>query len=178
MPSSLAAFIAKLCLSLQTEEAHLSDTTPLVDFGMDSLVAVEVRTWFQVELGVDMPVLKVLQGASASDLVDDAMERLPEEIRAQLEGAAASADTSAPVVVTDSSSDSASTAPSEASLDESKNKGTASPMTDIGTGSVTPAQVMASGYFDAKKIYAKETGVDTKLETKMLEAPRSVPLSL
>lgn len=156
----------------------MSDTTPLVDFGMDSLVAVEVRTWFQVELGVDMPVLKVLQGASASDLVDDAMERLPEEIRAQLEGAAAIADISAlPVVVIDSSSDSASTAPSESSIDESRNKGTASPMTDSGSSSITSSQVMTNGYFDGKSIYGKENGVDAKSEMKMLDPPRSVPLT-
>ena len=53
---------------------------------MDSLVAVEVRTWFQIELGVDMPVLKVLGGASASDLVDDAVEKLPSDIVASLSG--------------------------------------------------------------------------------------------
>ncbi|KAM3427781.1 hypothetical protein NHJ13734_008859 [Beauveria thailandica] len=163
-----AAFVARLCLSLQMEEAHLSDTTPLVDFGIDSLVAVEVRTWFQVELGVDMPILKVLQGASASDLVDDAMNRLPEEIRAQLEEADASANMSAPpVVVMDISGESASTAPSEASVAESRDKGTVSPLTDMGTGTITSAHVLATGYFNAKHINGKDNGLDTKSETKI-----------
>jgi hybrid polyketide synthase/nonribosomal peptide synthetase ACE1 len=50
--------------------------TPLIDLGIDSLVAVEVRSWFVKELNVDMPVLKVLGGASISNLVAIALEKL------------------------------------------------------------------------------------------------------
>lgn len=49
---------------------------PLIDLGVDSLVAVEVRSWFMKELNVDMPVLKVLGGASISDLAAMAVEKL------------------------------------------------------------------------------------------------------
>lgn len=39
-------------------------------------MAVEVRTWFQKELAVDMPVLRILGGASVCDLVDNAVDKL------------------------------------------------------------------------------------------------------
>jgi acyl carrier protein len=50
----------------------------LIDLGVDSLVGVELRTWLLKELSVDMPVLKILGGASASDLVDIIIEKLPQ----------------------------------------------------------------------------------------------------
>jgi Phosphopantetheine attachment site len=49
---------------------------PLIDFGIDSLVAVEIRAWFLQELAVDLPVLKILGGASVADLVDYSMQKL------------------------------------------------------------------------------------------------------
>jgi hypothetical protein len=46
-------------------------TTPLIDLGVDSLVAVEIRTWFAQEVGADVAVLKILGGPSIEDLVED-----------------------------------------------------------------------------------------------------------
>lgn len=51
---------------------------PLVEYGIDSLVAVEVRGWFLKELKTDMPVLKVLGGGSVAVLCQEALEKLPE----------------------------------------------------------------------------------------------------
>ncbi|KAK9415784.1 putative Polyketide synthetase [Seiridium unicorne] len=45
--------------------------------GLDSLLAVELRTWMLRELGVDMPVLKILSDAPIQGLVDFAVENLP-----------------------------------------------------------------------------------------------------
>lgn len=64
---------------------------------MDSLVAVEIRSWFMKELGVDMPVLKILGGASAADLVLDAVEKLPEEFMSKFKAAPAEAAATAAV---------------------------------------------------------------------------------
>lgn len=50
------------------------------DLGIDSLVAVEVRSWFLKELEVDMPVLKILGGATIADLVTFAQEKLPADM--------------------------------------------------------------------------------------------------
>jgi hybrid polyketide synthase/nonribosomal peptide synthetase ACE1 len=48
-----------------------------LELGIDSLVAVDLRAWFITEVGVDMPILKILGGASILELVTDAVARLP-----------------------------------------------------------------------------------------------------
>ncbi|KAE8152734.1 putative polyketide synthase [Aspergillus avenaceus] len=58
----------------------LSPEIPLVDLGIDSLVAIEVRAWAAKELSVDLPVLKILGGDSILDLVPDILGKLPEEL--------------------------------------------------------------------------------------------------
>jgi hybrid polyketide synthase/nonribosomal peptide synthetase ACE1 len=58
------------------EEEDFSDTTSLVEQGVDSLVAVEIRGWFLKEVDVDIPVLKVLGGASIQDLLTEAIGHL------------------------------------------------------------------------------------------------------
>ena len=71
------ALISKLKLSIQLpDEEENGETMPLIDLGMDSLVAVEIRAWFLQELAVDLPVLKILGGVSVTDLVDYAMQKL------------------------------------------------------------------------------------------------------
>ncbi|KIW95724.1 uncharacterized protein Z519_04309 [Cladophialophora bantiana CBS 173.52] len=57
-----------------TDELNL--TAPLIDQGVDSLSAVTVASWFAKNLNLDVPLLKILGGASVSDLVDDAVSRL------------------------------------------------------------------------------------------------------
>lgn len=52
-------------------------TIPLIDQGVDSLGAVTVGSWFSKHLHLDLPLLKVLGGASVTDLADDAAMRLP-----------------------------------------------------------------------------------------------------
>ena len=46
------------------------------ELGVDSLVAVDVRSWFLKELNVDMPVLKLLSGATVDEVLTFAQERL------------------------------------------------------------------------------------------------------
>jgi hybrid polyketide synthase/nonribosomal peptide synthetase ACE1 len=52
--------------------------------GIDSFVAVEIRSWFLKELGVDIPVLKILGGATVEAMVVSAMEKLPAELTPNL----------------------------------------------------------------------------------------------
>ncbi|KAK4150307.1 polyketide synthetase [Chaetomidium leptoderma] len=52
------------------------DTSAL---GLDSLLAVELRTWMRSELGVDIPVLKILSDAPIQGLVDFAADHLSAE---------------------------------------------------------------------------------------------------
>lgn len=69
----------------------LSETTPLVDTGVDSLVSVEIRAWFLKELGVDVPVMKILGGASIAELVDGVLDHLPRELLDRLQRSDAAA---------------------------------------------------------------------------------------
>ncbi|KAJ6024402.1 hypothetical protein N7540_005199 [Penicillium herquei] len=71
-------FVARLKKTLQIpDEDTINETMSLIEQGVDSLMAVEVRSWFLKELDVDMPVLKVLAGGTIQDLVADAIPRLP-----------------------------------------------------------------------------------------------------
>ena len=77
-----AAFMAQLRVILQITDREIDQNVPLIDLGIDSLVAVEVRTWFVKELKVDLPVLKILGGASIANLSEHALENLPEKVLA------------------------------------------------------------------------------------------------
>lgn len=59
---------------------ELNPTAPLIDQGVDSLSAVTVASWFAKNLNLDVPLLKILGGASATDLVDDAVSRLSPDL--------------------------------------------------------------------------------------------------
>lgn len=80
------SFSKKVEMILQLEAESLDAQEPLVRLGIDSLVAVELRSWFLKELSIDMPVLKILNGASVSDLCKDALGRLSESSRGPLNG--------------------------------------------------------------------------------------------
>ncbi|KAL4884602.1 hypothetical protein BJY04DRAFT_215063 [Aspergillus karnatakaensis] len=56
-------------LQVPTTET-ITQQTLLVELGMDSLVAIDLRTWFSKELGVNIPTLMILGGASVGDLTD------------------------------------------------------------------------------------------------------------
>ncbi|TDZ16978.1 Polyketide synthase-nonribosomal peptide synthetase [Colletotrichum orbiculare MAFF 240422] len=68
------AMLSKLRLALSTEK--LDPSMPLVDLGVDSLVAVLLRNWSIQETGVDVPVLKTLGGDSIVEIADFIVERL------------------------------------------------------------------------------------------------------
>ncbi|PYH77567.1 hypothetical protein BO82DRAFT_405997 [Aspergillus uvarum CBS 121591] len=52
------------------------EPTALVDLGVDSLIAVDIRAWIMGELGVDMPVLKLLAGITVEEMVNEAVAEL------------------------------------------------------------------------------------------------------
>jgi hybrid polyketide synthase/nonribosomal peptide synthetase ACE1 len=82
----IAVLTLKLNKTLQyPADQEIPDSTPLIDMGIDSLIAVEVRTWFLQELEVDMPMLKILGGSTIVDMVSDAIARLPESLASRLQ---------------------------------------------------------------------------------------------
>jgi hybrid polyketide synthase / nonribosomal peptide synthetase ACE1 len=68
---------------MMNDEA-LSETVPLIDLGVDSLVAVEVRKWFAQEVGADVAVLKILGGPSIQELVDDVISKVGSSLQADV----------------------------------------------------------------------------------------------
>ena len=77
--SRIECFASKLRMILQLPDQTIDRDLPLVELGLDSLVAVEVRSWFLKELKVDIPVLKVVGGASLAELCQLALKKLPDE---------------------------------------------------------------------------------------------------
>ncbi|KAL8790212.1 MAG: hypothetical protein Q9213_000743 [Squamulea squamosa] len=82
----IECFSTKLRLILQISEPSIDNDAPLVELGVDSLVAVEVRSWFLKELKVDIPVLKVVGGASPAELCQQALSKLPEDMLGNIGG--------------------------------------------------------------------------------------------
>jgi hybrid polyketide synthase/nonribosomal peptide synthetase ACE1 len=58
----------------------------LVEIGIDSLLAVEIRGWFMKTLEVNIPVLKILSGVPIHDLIVMASETIPERLVPGLTG--------------------------------------------------------------------------------------------
>ena len=68
----------KLQIALQADPSKPMLDISLDELGADSLVAVDIRSWFLKELGVDLPVLKILNSPSVRELLVSAQELLPE----------------------------------------------------------------------------------------------------
>lgn len=72
------ALLAKVRVKLQLpDNAEVTVDHSLMELGVDSLVAVDLRTWFVKELGVDIPVIKLLNSACIGELIDYALTKLP-----------------------------------------------------------------------------------------------------
>lgn len=70
----------RIRMALQLTAAdELNVLSPLIDQGVDSLSAVTIGSWFSKNLSIDIPLLKILGGASITDLVDEAISRLTSE---------------------------------------------------------------------------------------------------
>jgi hypothetical protein len=62
------ALITKLAKTLSLSPDDLDRSKPMHIFGVDSLVAVELRTWFSKELHADVAIFDILGGLSISDV--------------------------------------------------------------------------------------------------------------
>lgn len=96
------ALSSKVESMLQLEVGSIDVQAPLVRVGIDSLVAVELRSWFLREMDIDMPVLKFLNGASVSDIGKDALARLSTSSRTQTIVVSSTKDNKASVLDTGS----------------------------------------------------------------------------
>ncbi|AEO63908.1 polyketide synthetase [Thermothielavioides terrestris NRRL 8126] len=73
-------FIRKLRAILQIpvdKEASQILASAIDDLGVDSLVAVEIRSWFLKELDAEVPVFKILSGGLVRELLEHAVANMP-----------------------------------------------------------------------------------------------------
>ncbi|KAK5635444.1 hypothetical protein RRF57_011156 [Xylaria bambusicola] len=79
------AFAVKLRTSLQIEEDRAIVDLTADTLGIDSLFAVDIRSWFIKELQIEIPVLKILGGATVGDILETAQGLLPKELTPKLD---------------------------------------------------------------------------------------------
>lgn len=68
------SLLARLARILHTESI-IGNDSPLVELGIDSLVAVELRNWFVKELDVHVPVMRIISNGTINDLARFATEK-------------------------------------------------------------------------------------------------------
>jgi hybrid polyketide synthase/nonribosomal peptide synthetase ACE1 len=120
------------------EDNGIIPESSLVELGIDSLVAVDMRSWFHNEFDLDMPVLKILGGATVTAMVEDAFVRLSRELIPNFKPVeAVKADEAAPEsgnksVKSEESTDSESSSVVMVSMDVGSQQGTATPPSSTG----------------------------------------------
>ncbi|RYP14471.1 hypothetical protein DL765_006361 [Monosporascus sp. GIB2] len=65
MENALMGYLAS-SLKLSTDTIYTD--VPIIDLGIDSLVAAQIRNWIWAETGYDIPVLKILGGSSVKQI--------------------------------------------------------------------------------------------------------------
>lgn len=93
--SVVAKMKSLLQLDADKPEAEVLAATP-EDLGTDSLVTVELRTWFASDLRTDVPVLKLLGGLTVCELVTFIIETMPGDLTPNLNSSQLSGE---PVIV-------------------------------------------------------------------------------
>ncbi|KAK1996638.1 hypothetical protein LX36DRAFT_691895 [Colletotrichum falcatum] len=80
------SFLAKVRPMLQIEDADDDSLMRMRsdEIGMDSLIAVDLRSWFLKQLSVSIPVLKILNGVSIAELVEEAVAKVSPELTPNL----------------------------------------------------------------------------------------------
>lgn len=69
------ALLVKVSRVLSVEVSHLDVSKPLSSYGIDSLVAVEVRSWLAKELGAEVSVFDIINNSSLAQLAVTATEK-------------------------------------------------------------------------------------------------------
>ncbi len=139
MPESFLARLRQI-LAVGADDP-IDELVTLVEQGVDSLMAVEVRTWFLKELDVDIPVLKILGGSSVLDLLDDAISLLPPSVvdMSQLKGGIEAA-----VSASAQQSASSSASPNSATTPDSSIVSSPKMIADVTVTPLTPLNLSTS----------------------------------
>ncbi|KFH44047.1 Nonribosomal peptide synthetase-like protein [Hapsidospora chrysogenum ATCC 11550] len=76
----LSAISGRISLALGSRGMEIGDDVGLVTLGVDSLVAIEVRSWLMKVLDVDVPILQFLNGSSLLDICHYVLAKLPSSL--------------------------------------------------------------------------------------------------
>lgn len=69
--------LEKLAKTLDIEKSTIDPRNSMLVYGIDSLAAVEIRTWFKNAVGAEVPLFEVLSNASVEALATTAANRSP-----------------------------------------------------------------------------------------------------
>ncbi|KAL8743938.1 MAG: hypothetical protein Q9184_008055, partial [Pyrenodesmia sp. 2 TL-2023] len=72
-----AGEVQEIIATLQADAGREILNTALDELGMDSLVAIEVRSWFLKELSADIPIFKILKASTPNALLASAWDAFP-----------------------------------------------------------------------------------------------------
>ncbi|PWY71026.1 hypothetical protein BO70DRAFT_343322 [Aspergillus heteromorphus CBS 117.55] len=75
LQTALAGFLESM---LRLPAGSVKSDMPITDLGVDSLAAVDIRSWFLKEVKQDMPVLKILGGSSLATLCQEVSVEIEE----------------------------------------------------------------------------------------------------
>ncbi|KAG8164291.1 hypothetical protein KVR01_006209 [Diaporthe batatas] len=79
----LDLLVEHLCANLQTTlqlpQGGVAADSHIIELGVDSLMAVEIRNWFYKKVGSDVPVMRILQPQSISELCLDVANKIVAE---------------------------------------------------------------------------------------------------
>ncbi len=67
----------KIARVLGASPSSIDPDRPLTELGLDSLIAVELMTALRIDIGLELPVVKLLQGITMNGLASLALERSP-----------------------------------------------------------------------------------------------------
>ncbi|RHZ44089.1 uncharacterized protein CDV56_101092 [Aspergillus thermomutatus] len=117
------AFLQKLVSALSLPELDAGMKQKLLsqgvdELGVDSLVAVDIRSWWLKELRVDMPVLKIMGGTAITDLIEYGQKQIALTCSPQEEASSPAEKNQSPSTSSDNESeaDKAVTTPQEGSV--------------------------------------------------------------
>ena len=96
-------FRERLAKILRMPPSRLNVNQPLTEMGVDSLMAMEFRTAIQVNLGVAVPLVSLLQGPSLAKLAEIVIAQLTGSVAVIAEGLSGPGESGSPVPKLDSS---------------------------------------------------------------------------
>ncbi len=84
-PSKLAAHLTSaLAAILGVDAATIDDVRSVTEFGLDSLMALELRNHIRAEFGVSIPTVRLLGGPNLRELAQSILADLPELVESKL----------------------------------------------------------------------------------------------